>query len=157
MGDTDRYLTRELRRALRDPGAMRQEALAELLDGAARPRGALPDDRASGRLGVSLDATLLAREKRGRRWPARITDVGLSGLRAEFAGRVPKPGPVLVELRLPTPGECHLMPGRISWVEEARSGVRAGVTLTDECAHAWFVALLRIVGEASTPTRRQAQ
>lgn len=154
MGDADRYLTRELRRALRDPWGMRQEALAELLDGTELPRGALPDDRASGRLGVYLDATLLAREKRGRRWPARITDVSLSGLGAELDGRPPEPGPVLVEMRLPTPGECHLMPGRISWVEEARSGVHAGVTLTDECAHAWFVALLRIVSTASAPTTR---
>lgn len=157
MLEGSELLARTLRRALQNPASVRQELVADLLEGGNLAKLELPESRASGRLGVSLDATLLAREKRGRRWPARITDVSLSGLRAEFDGRPPEPGPVLVEMRLSNPGECHLMPGRISWVEEARSGVHAGVTLNDESAHAWFVTLLRIVGAASAPTAGQAQ
>ena len=144
MPEGSKLLARTLRRALRDPASVRQELIAGLLEGKEPANLELPESRASGRLGISLDATLLAREKHGRRWPARVTDVGLGGLGAELAGRPPEPGPVLVDMGLPILGERHLLPGRISWVEEAR----AGVELADECAYPWFAALLRIVGGA---------
>ncbi len=147
MRDADQRLARGLRQALQDPDGVRQEVIAHLLDGEAPPGDVASENRSSGRLGISLDATLRAREANGRRWPARVTDVSLSGLGAELAGRPPEAGPVLVEMCLPILGECHLLPGRISWVEEARSGVRAGVELADECAWPWFAALLRIVND----------
>ena len=148
MPQGSELLAETLRRALRDPVSVRQELVADLLEGREPAKLELPESRASGRLGVSLDATLLAREANGRRWPVRITDVGLSGLGAELADRPPEAVPVLVEMCLPILGECHLLPGRISWVQEARSGARAGVELADECAWPWFAALLRIVGGA---------
>ena len=121
MPEGSKLLARTLRRALRDPASVRQELIAGLLEGKEPANLELPESRASGRLGISLDATLLAREKHGRRWPARVTDVGLGGLGAELAGRPPEPGPVLVDMGLPILGERHLLPGRISWVEEATS------------------------------------
>ena len=117
------------------------------------PAGRSRGERRCGRMGVAIEARLCLRGRPGGRLSGRVTDVCLDGLCMRLDQAPPEGGAVLVELCLATPGECHVLPGRLSWVRPEGTGWRAGIALPDETAWAWFEALKRMASASGAATR----
>ncbi len=111
--------------------------------------------RASGRLGVKIEASLLKGLPTPIRSEVLIYDVGLGGLRVTFTGPELTPGAVGIEIPLQLQNRTPALSGNIRWVKKIKGKTHAGIELSIDNAFSWFTTLMNMIRETQRNLKKQ--